>query len=86
MDDLLLLRPPDVTALATGPPRFLVKEFESLHAYQAETLRAADADLSNLNHQGLRNLVTVPLLHHAHSADPAPRTSATLQPLKRRRS
>lgn len=62
MDDLLLFRLPDFTALNRPRPEYLRAAYKTFHDHEASTLRNLEHILAQLQLQHLRDLVTTPLL------------------------
>ena len=72
MDDLLLLRLPDFTALNRPRPAYLREAYITFHKHETSTLHNLDAILAKLHLQDLRNLVTLPLLQSRTSSRAIP--------------
>ena len=73
MDDLLILRMPDYTALNRPRPDYLKNAYATFLANEQSTLQQLDSYLARRNLQGLRDLVTAPLLLSVTSPRAPPR-------------
>eukprot|EP00434_Breviolum_minutum_P004493 symbB.v1.2.003961.t1/scaffold170.1/size288889/7 len=62
-DDILLLRLPDRAILARARPQYLQNAYQQFLAKEKQTLRSLDAILQQHNFDGLRQSITLPLLH-----------------------
>ena len=62
-DDILLLRLPDRAILARARPQYLQNAYQQFLAKEKQTLRTLDAILQQHNFDGLRQSITLPLLH-----------------------
>lgn len=70
-DDILLLRLPERAILARARPQYLQNAYQQFLAKEKRTLRTLDAILQQRNFDGLRQSITVPLLH-TDTAPPLP--------------